>query len=246
MWCSTSAWRWDSGSCLSASNNPATSGAGCVSACAGMRSPVKMMRDHSFDTTVSATLSVTGNKARKTRGGPYLPGIAFAPAPRLTFTAPANTTAAVRTYQVTIKATDRQGNESSEDCGTLTVAPGGRSHRTIKRVLNDIPQPRAGQHEQRQRRRAEDAPLMVELLGGETKPRLPAYCTGNDIEQHVEFGYKRLKLAIPHGPADGLEGMRKNVELVQRARKAFERGELVLAHAGTGNGTRDPGRACRA
>ena len=50
---------------------------------------------------------------------------------------------------------------------------------------------------------------VYKLLGGETKPRIPAYCTGNDIEQHVEFGYKRLKLAIPHGPADGLEGMRK-------------------------------------
>ena len=32
---------------------------------------------------------------------------------------------------------------------------------------------------------------VYKLLGGETKPRLPAYCTGNDIEQHVEFGYKR-------------------------------------------------------
>ena len=60
-------------------------------------------------------------------------------------------------------------------------------------------------------------------------PRLPAYCTGNDIEQHVEFGYKRLKLAIPHGPADGREGMRKNVELVQRARKALgPDGDIML------------------
>ena len=36
---------------------------------------------HSFHGRTAATLSVTGNKARKTRGGPYLPGIAFAPAP---------------------------------------------------------------------------------------------------------------------------------------------------------------------
>jgi L-rhamnonate dehydratase len=56
------------------------------------------------------------------------------------------------------------------------------------------------------------------LLGGETKPRIPAYCTGNDIEQHLEHGFKRLKLAIPYGPADGKEGMRKNVELVKRTR----------------------------
>jgi L-rhamnonate dehydratase len=67
------------------------------------------------------------------------------------------------------------------------------------------------------------------LIGGEVKDRVPAYCTGNDIEQHVEFGYKRLKLAIPHGPADGIEGMRKNLELVKRARKALgPDGDIML------------------
>ena len=70
---------------------------------------------------------------------------------------------------------------------------------------------------------------VYKLLGGETKPRIPAYCTGNDIEQHVKFGYKKLKLAIPHGPADGREGMRKNVELVRRARTALgPDGEIML------------------
>ncbi len=58
------------------------------------------------------------------------------------------------------------------------------------------------------------------LIGGEAKPRIPAYCTGNDIEQHVEFGYKRLKVAMPYGPVSGEEGKRGNVELVARARKA--------------------------
>jgi L-rhamnonate dehydratase len=58
------------------------------------------------------------------------------------------------------------------------------------------------------------------LLGGDAKPRIPAYCTGNDIEQHVEFGYKRLKVAMPAGPIRGEEGKRENVELVARARKA--------------------------
>ena len=36
---------------------------------------------HSFHGRTDGTLSITGNKARKTRGGPYLPGVAFAPAP---------------------------------------------------------------------------------------------------------------------------------------------------------------------
>ena len=58
------------------------------------------------------------------------------------------------------------------------------------------------------------------LLGGRIHERIPCYCTGNDIEQHVEFGYTRLKLALPYGPADGREGIRKNVELVKRARAA--------------------------
>jgi len=70
---------------------------------------------------------------------------------------------------------------------------------------------------------------VYKLLGGETKDRIPAYCTGNDIEQHVDFGYTKLKLAIPHGPADGREGMRKNLELIQRARKAVgPDGEVML------------------
>ncbi|MCC6314615.1 MAG: aspartate aminotransferase family protein [Thermomicrobiales bacterium] len=36
---------------------------------------------HSFHGRTAATLSITGNKARKTHGGPYLPGVAFAPVP---------------------------------------------------------------------------------------------------------------------------------------------------------------------
>jgi L-rhamnonate dehydratase len=72
---------------------------------------------------------------------------------------------------------------------------------------------------------------VYKLLGGETKPngRIPAYCTGNDIEQHLAFGYNRLKLAIPYGPADGREGMKKNVELVKRTREMLgPDGEIML------------------
>ncbi len=70
---------------------------------------------------------------------------------------------------------------------------------------------------------------IYKLLGGETKSRIPAYCTGNDIEQHVEFGFKKLKLAIPYGPADGREGMNKNVELIKRTRQLLgPDGEIML------------------
>jgi L-rhamnonate dehydratase len=70
---------------------------------------------------------------------------------------------------------------------------------------------------------------IYKLLGGETKPRIPAYCTGNDSEQHVEFGFKKLKLAMPYGPADGREGMKKNTEVVRRTRELLgPEGELML------------------
>jgi L-rhamnonate dehydratase len=67
------------------------------------------------------------------------------------------------------------------------------------------------------------------LLGGATKDRIPAYCTGNDVEQHIKFGYKRLKLAMPHGPADGREGMKKNTDLVRRTRELLgPDGDIML------------------
>jgi L-rhamnonate dehydratase len=70
---------------------------------------------------------------------------------------------------------------------------------------------------------------VYQLLGGETKPRIPAYCTGNDLEQQLEFGFKKSKLAIPYGPADGREGMKKNVELVKRTRELMgPEGEIML------------------
>src|SRR5215472_15317904 len=73
-----------------------------------------------------------------------------------------------------------------------------------------------------------DIPV-YKLLGGATKPRIPAYCTGNDIEQHLKFGFKRLKLAMPYGPADGREGMRKNTALVQHTRELLgPDGDIML------------------
>jgi L-rhamnonate dehydratase len=67
--------------------------------------------------------------------------------------------------------------------------------------------------------KAYEAPVW-RLLGGKIHDRIPCYCTGNDIEQHVEFGYTRMKLALPYGPADGKQGIRDNVALVKRAREA--------------------------
>jgi L-rhamnonate dehydratase len=56
------------------------------------------------------------------------------------------------------------------------------------------------------------------LLGGPQKERIPCYCTGNDVDWYQELGFRAFKLACPYGPADGLDGLRKNEEFVAAAR----------------------------
>ncbi|MEZ6058888.1 MAG: enolase C-terminal domain-like protein [Planctomycetaceae bacterium] len=68
-----------------------------------------------------------------------------------------------------------------------------------------------------------------QLLGGTDRDRVPGYCTGNNIEQALEFGYRKIKLALPHGPADGEAGLDKNEELVRRTRELLgPDGEIML------------------
>lgn len=67
------------------------------------------------------------------------------------------------------------------------------------------------------------------LLGGKTKERLPVYATGNNFDKHLAAGFKDVKCAMPCGPADGKEGMKKNEELVRNAREKFGGdGEIML------------------
>jgi L-rhamnonate dehydratase len=56
------------------------------------------------------------------------------------------------------------------------------------------------------------------LLGGATKEAIPVYSTGNDVGFFKELGFRGFKLAMPHGPVDGWDGMKRNVELVEQAR----------------------------
>jgi L-rhamnonate dehydratase len=60
---------------------------------------------------------------------------------------------------------------------------------------------------------------VYKLLGGRTWERVPAYATGNDIEQSLEFGYTKVKLALQHGPGQGREGLKKNAAQVKRTRE---------------------------
>ncbi len=57
------------------------------------------------------------------------------------------------------------------------------------------------------------------LLGGPARERVFCYCTGNDLDWYQELGFRAFKLACPYGPADGLDGLRKNEEFVARARE---------------------------
>src|SRR5256885_1626188 len=55
------------------------------------------------------------------------------------------------------------------------------------------------------------------------------YATGNDVDWYQELGYRAFKLACPYGPADGLEGLARNEELVASAREQIGDGcELML------------------
>jgi L-rhamnonate dehydratase len=67
------------------------------------------------------------------------------------------------------------------------------------------------------------------LLGGPARERMFCYCTGNDVDWYKELGFKAFKLACPYGPADGLDGIRKNVEFVAKAREIIgDDSELML------------------
>ncbi|SFS68792.1 enolase C-terminal domain-like protein [Paenibacillus sp. BC26] len=57
------------------------------------------------------------------------------------------------------------------------------------------------------------------LIGGQTKDRIKAYVTGIDPVRHKQSqGFADIKIAMPYGPADGEEGMRKNEDIVRQAR----------------------------
>jgi L-rhamnonate dehydratase len=67
------------------------------------------------------------------------------------------------------------------------------------------------------------------LLGGPQKDRIYCYATGNDVDWYKELGFTAFKLACPYGPADGLDGIRKNEAFVAEAREVIgDEAELML------------------
>lgn len=76
--------------------------------------------------------------------------------------------------------------------------------------------------------RLEHKPVYA-LAGGPAHDRLFCYATGNDVDWYHELGFRAFKLACPYGPADGLDGLRRNEEFVARAREQIgDECELML------------------
>lgn len=61
---------------------------------------------------------------------------------------------------------------------------------------------------------------VYKLLGGKTKGSLPCYATCYDPAAAQKLGFKGAKFPLPYGPADGDEGMNKNIQRVQQIRES--------------------------
>lgn len=57
------------------------------------------------------------------------------------------------------------------------------------------------------------------LLGGKTKDRLPVYATTARADIAKSLGFRGVKIPCRYGPADGVEGMRRNVSAIAEARE---------------------------
>jgi len=68
--------------------------------------------------------------------------------------------------------------------------------------------------------KAADVPV-YRLLGGACRDDLPIYQTTNDRADWLNPEGFGIKLAIPYGPADGKEGLSKNVELVRECQSVI-------------------------
>jgi len=79
------------------------------------------------------------------------------------------------------------------------------------------------------------------LLGGRTKPRIPVYASrlyatelsalAAEAHGYKAEGYRAMKLRFGWGPADGADGMQRNLDLVRTVREAVGDGIDVMADA---------------
>jgi L-alanine-DL-glutamate epimerase-like enolase superfamily enzyme len=79
------------------------------------------------------------------------------------------------------------------------------------------------------------------LLGGRTKPKIPVYASrlystplkelAGEARKYKKQGYKAMKLRFGWGPADGAEGMHKNLALLRTVRETVGDGVDIMADA---------------
>src|SRR5262249_56105640 len=61
--------------------------------------------------------------------------------------------------------------------------------------------------------------VMCVVWGGKREGRLPVYATTPRADLAKEWGFHGAKLPCRYGPADGIEGLKKNVAVVAEARE---------------------------
>jgi len=61
---------------------------------------------------------------------------------------------------------------------------------------------------------------VYKMIGGATRDRLNFYCTGPAPSAAKEMGFFGGKVALPYSPAEGFEGLRKNIEYLTQMRES--------------------------
>jgi len=59
---------------------------------------------------------------------------------------------------------------------------------------------------------------VYKMIGGATKRSLRAYCTGPHPLIYKQLGFVGAKIPLPHGPSEGWQGLKINVETIRRHR----------------------------
>lgn len=61
---------------------------------------------------------------------------------------------------------------------------------------------------------------VYKLIGGATRSRLNFYCTGPQPDAAKDMGFSGAKVALPHGPDEGTEGLLKNIAYLRAKRES--------------------------
>lgn len=61
---------------------------------------------------------------------------------------------------------------------------------------------------------------VYKLIGGATRSRLDFYCTGPQPSAAKDMGFSGGKVALPHGPDEGTEGLLKNIAYLRKQRES--------------------------